>query len=137
MGISILCVDDDPSVLEAYRRAFCRRYDVYLAQGPIQGLEKLDLGPFYSVILSDKNMPLMDGIEFLEIAAQRFPGSVRVMLTGLADEPSTLQALRDGKIQRLLAKPCPLKALEKVVEEAAAQAWQRLEAPVPELAAAF
>jgi len=137
MGISILCVDDDLSVLEAYRRAFCRRYDVYLAQGPVQGLEKLDLGPFYSVIISDKNMPLMDGIEFLDIASQRFPGSVRVMLTGLADEADTIEALQQGKIQRLLAKPCPLKALEKVVEEAAAQAWQRLDIPVPQLLSAF
>ena len=126
-NISILCVDDDPNVLEAYRRAFCRRYDVYLAQGPVQGLEKLDMGPFYSVIISDKNMPLMNGIEFLDLARQRFPGSVRLMLTGLADEADTQMAVKEGKIQRLLAKPCPLRLLEKALEEAVEQAWQRLE----------
>ena len=129
MSISILCVDDDPNVLEAYRRAFCRRYDVYLAQGPVQGLEKLDMGPFYSVIISDKNMPLMDGVEFLDLARQRFPGSVRLMLTGLADEEDTQTALKVGTIQTLLAKPCPVRTLEKIVDEAVAQAWQRLETP--------
>jgi DNA-binding NtrC family response regulator len=129
MSISILCVDDDHNVLEAYRRAFGRRYDVYLAQGAMQGLEKLDMGPFYSVIISDKEMPYMDGIEFLDVASQRFPGSVRVMLTGHADQAPTQAALKQGKIQRLLAKPYPVKELEKVVEEAVAMAWQRL-APV-------
>jgi response regulator RpfG family c-di-GMP phosphodiesterase len=129
-AINILCVDDDLNVLEGYRRTFGRRYNVYLAQGPLQGVDKLQLGPFYSAIISDKNMPLMDGIDFLDFAKHVFPGSVRLMLTGLADDPATLEALKEGKIQRLLAKPCPVKELEKAVEEAVGQAWERLEEPV-------
>jgi response regulator RpfG family c-di-GMP phosphodiesterase len=130
MSINILCVDDDLNILEGYRRTFGRRYNVYLAQGPLQGVDKLQLGPFYSAIISDKNMPLMDGIDFLDFAKHIFPGSVRIMLTGLADEASTLEAVKEGKIQRLLAKPCSVKDLEKVVAEAVASAWERIEEPV-------
>jgi response regulator RpfG family c-di-GMP phosphodiesterase len=130
MSINILCVDDDPNILEGYRRTFGRRYNVYLAQGALQGVDKLQLGPFYSAIISDKNMPLMDGIDFLDFAKHIFPGSYRIMLTGLADEPATLDAVKEGKIQRLLAKPCSVKELEKVVEESVTQAWERLQDPI-------
>lgn len=128
MEINILCVDDDPNILEAYRRAFGRRYNVYLAQGPLQGVDKLQLGPFYSAIISDKKMPLMDGINFLELAQHMFPGSYRVMLTGAPDDPAALQALHAGTVQRLLAKPCPVQDMEKALQEGIAQAWQRMEA---------
>ena len=128
--MNILCVDDDPSILESYRRTLGRRYNVYLAQGPLQGVDKLQLGPFYSAILCDKGMPLMDGIDFLDFARHLFPGSVRIMLTGMPDDPAIVNAVIEGKVQRLLGKPCPIKELERVVEAAVAQAWERLEEPV-------
>jgi CheY-like chemotaxis protein len=125
MSISILCVDDDPSILEGYRRLLGRRYDVYLACGPQQGLEKLDLGPHYSVIISDKRMPEMDGVEFLKRASLRFPASVRVMLTGDADQSTAMDAVNRGNIQRFLAKPCPGRLLEQAVDEAVALSRQQ------------
>jgi CheY-like chemotaxis protein len=125
MSISILCVDDDPNILEGYRRLLSRRYDVYLACGPQQGLEKLDLGPNYSVIISDKHMPGMDGVAFLKRVSQRFPASVRVMLTGDADQSSAIEALNQGIIQRFLAKPCPSQLLAQVVDEAVGRCRQQ------------
>lgn len=121
MSISILCVDDDPNILESYRRTLGRRYDVYLALGPIQGLEKLELGPRYAVILSDKHMPDMDGVEFLRRASERFPSSCRVMLTGDADTETAMDAVNRGNIQRFLQKPCPSAVLEQVVADAVTQ----------------
>jgi FixJ family two-component response regulator len=120
MSISILCVDDDPSILESYRRAFGRRYDVYLAQGPLQGLEKLELGPRYAVIITDKHMPDMDGVEFMRRVSERFPSAYRVMLTGDADSETAVDAVNRGNIQRFLQKPCPSSTLEKVIEEGVA-----------------
>src|SRR6478609_6529091 len=120
MSISILCVDDDPNVLEGYRRLFGRRYDVYLACGPLQGLEKLELGPRYSVIISDKHMPDMDGVEFLNRASRSFPHSVRVMLTGDGDQQTVVDAVNRGNIQRFLVKPCPSRVLDQVIDEAVA-----------------
>ena len=136
MSISILCVDDDLNMLEAYRRTFGRRYELYLAKGPVQGLEKLEMGPFYSVIISDQKMPLMNGIEFLSIAKERFPGSVRLMLTGLEDDPETQAAVQNGIVQQLFTKPCPVKVMEKVVAECVDLAWERLDEAAPVLSAA-
>jgi response regulator RpfG family c-di-GMP phosphodiesterase len=127
MSISILCVDDDPNVLEGYRRLLGRRYNVYLACGALQGLDKLDMGPYYSVIISDKRMPDMDGVEFLSRASKRFPASVRVMLTGDADQQATMDAMNKGNIQRFLLKPCPSRLLEQVVDEAVALSRQQLQ----------
>jgi DNA-binding NtrC family response regulator len=135
MEISILCVDDDPNILEGYRRILGRRFQVYLARGPEQGLEKLDMGPHYSVILCDKHMPGMDGVEFLRQASERFPASIRVMLTGDADSQTAIDAVNRGNIQRFLLKPCPSKLLEQVVDEAVAMSLRQGAAGITQVAA--
>lgn len=115
---SILCVDDDAGILEGYRRQLSRKYEVFLARGPIQGLEKLEMGPQYAVILSDKRMPEMDGIEFLRRASLRFPMSSRIMLTGDADQSTAVDAINQGNIHCFLQKPCPSLKLQEAVEKA-------------------
>lgn len=132
MSFNILCVDDDPNILEGYRRLLGRRYNVYLACGPKQGLEKLDMGPHYAVIISDRHMPDMDGIEFLRLASGRFPCSVRIMLTGDADQQTAVDAVNRGNIQRFLSKPCPSKRLEEVVDEAVALSQQQSRLGLPQ-----
>jgi response regulator RpfG family c-di-GMP phosphodiesterase len=62
-------------------------------------------GPF-AVIASDKRMPRTHGVEFLDRARQCAPDSVRVMLTGNADQQTAVQAVNRGQVFRFLTKPC-------------------------------
>ncbi len=86
--------------------------------GPEQGLEKIATrGPF-AVILSDLQMPGMDGIQFLSRVKTIVPDSVRIMLTGNADLQKAIQAVNEGHIYRFLTKPCPIDTLVSTLDQA-------------------
>lgn len=115
MGVKILCVDDDRLILEAYKRQFRKVFDLYTAGGGEAGLEVIKrYGPF-AVIVTDMNMPGMNGTEFLARARQIAPESVRIMLTGIADLQVAMNALNEGHIFRFLTKPCEAPVLAKAL----------------------
>ncbi|MDD2761887.1 MAG: HD domain-containing protein, partial [Methylomonas sp.] len=73
-------------------------------------------GP-YAVVVSDYNMPGMNGIEFLNTVYQRYPHTVLVMLTGRAELDLAVNALHHAHISRFLNKPCPKEALQETLAD--------------------
>lgn len=109
----ILCVDDEPSILEAYKRQLRKRFSIETAPGGAEGLAAIaSQGPF-AVIVSDMRMPGMDGVQFLATVKERAPESVRIMLTGNANQQTAVDAVNEGNIFRFLTKPCPPETLAK------------------------
>ena len=102
----ILFVDDEPNVLESFRRALRGRFSIFTALGGSAALEvfKSD-GPF-AVVVSDYKMPVMNGIELLSKVRRAYPDSIRMILTGYADLEMAIQAVNQGDIFRFLTKPC-------------------------------
>lgn len=102
---TILCVDDEPSILSALRRLFrAKGFQVRVAEGGQAGLEVLAAEPI-DVVISDMRMPEMDGVTFLEQVRQRWPDCMRLLLTGYADITSIMGAINRGEIYRYIAKP--------------------------------
>ena len=115
MSNAILCVDDDTNILAAYRRQLRGSFKIEVASSGADGLEVIkNKGPF-SVIVSDMRMPGMDGIEFLSRVKKSSPNSVRMMLTGNADQQTAVEAVNEGHIFRFLNKPCPPESLAKAL----------------------
>lgn len=124
MTDKVLFVDDDPQILSAFKRGLRKRFDLKTAEGGAAGLETLsEDGPF-SVVVSDQQMPEMDGISFLRKVKQKSPLTVRMMLTGNADQKTAMDAVNEGHIFRFLTKPCEPDELATAVE--AAQQHYRL-----------
>lgn len=118
MTRKVLLVDDEPSVLAAYRRHLQGRFDVTTCAEPELALELLGReGPF-GVVVSDYRMPRMNGVELLSEAQRQHPDVTRVMLTGQADYQATLAAINEGHIFRFLTKPCPPNALSATIADA-------------------
>src|SRR5277367_6724112 len=67
----VLCVDDEPNVLEGLTLTLRRRYEVRTAPGGAEGLELLGRDGPFAVVLSDMRMPGMDGAAFLARARRR------------------------------------------------------------------
>jgi len=93
MSVSILVVDDEPDVAELFRQRFRREvrqgtYAMHFAASGEQALEKLAVGiePQLIVILSDINMPGMDGLTLLGEIKQRFPDLPVMMITAYGDD---------------------------------------------------
>ena len=80
-------------------------YEITLAHSGKEALEILENQPF-DVIVSDEKMPGMTGAELLTIIQQKYPLTIRIMLTGQADIQAAAKAINEGKIYRFLIKPC-------------------------------
>jgi response regulator RpfG family c-di-GMP phosphodiesterase len=121
MAVKILCVDDDPNVLEAYRRLLRKSFTLSVATHGEQGLKAvMDEGPF-AVIISDMHMPGMSGTQFFQKVSQVAPYSVRIMLTGATELNVAMEALNEGHIFRFLTKPIDFPTLLKAIAAAIIQ----------------
>ena len=112
----ILCVDDDANILAAIQRQFRKKYQIDIALGPRQGLKAVSSGEPYAVVVADMNMPEMNGVEFLIQFRRQSPDTVRIMLTGNADQQTAMQAVNQGHVFQFLNKPCPPENLAAALE---------------------
>lgn len=115
MAEKILFVDDDENVLMGYRRQLHKEFAVDTALGGEHGLSLLASQGPYPVIVADMRMPGMDGILFLSKVKETYPDSVRIMLTGNADQQTAINAINEGNIFRFLTKPCPQETMVKTL----------------------
>ena len=102
----ILYIDDEEELLKSFlslmRKENC---SVTTLSDSTQIADVLDKeGPF-AVVLSDQRMPVYDGVKVLEITRDKSPDSVRVLITGYADQKDTIRAVNVGGINSYIAKP--------------------------------
>ena len=111
MSVSILVVDDEPDVVEMFRQRFRReaRQGTYVMHFAVWGEQALQLladgiEPTLIVILSDINMPGMDGLQLLGEIKQRRPDLPVMMVTAYGDDERRRHAAEAGALQ-FLTKP--------------------------------
>jgi CheY-like chemotaxis protein len=119
MSVSILVVDDEPDVAELFRQRFRREvrqgtYAMHFAASGEQALEKLVDGiePQLIVILSDINMPGMDGLTLLGEIKQRFPDLPVMMITAYGDDERRRRADELGASE-FITKPVDFDFLKQ------------------------
>ncbi|MGA2571335.1 MAG: response regulator [Terracidiphilus sp.] len=116
MSTKVLFVDDEPAILDGYRRLVGRELNVETAVGGVMGLAVIEeFGPF-AVVVSDMRMPQMDGARFLARVREIAPDTVRMALTGYADIDTAMAAVNEGRIFRFMTKPCSKENLLKAIE---------------------
>ena len=107
----VLFVDDEPNVLRGLKR-FCRaqrdEWDMYFADGGEAALEVLEQHRI-DVVVSDMRMPGVNGADLFEEISTRWPGIIRIMLSGEAEFDQTIRTV--GRSHRFLAKPCDPQGL--------------------------
>jgi response regulator RpfG family c-di-GMP phosphodiesterase len=108
----VLCVDDEPYILESLRDTLRKRFDVRTAGSGLEGLVLLEAEPEkFALIISDMRMPVMPGSIFLREARRRAPDATRILLTGYADLDAAVEAVNEAHLFRFLTKPCPAAEL--------------------------
>jgi response regulator RpfG family c-di-GMP phosphodiesterase len=118
----MLCVDDDPQVLEGLRDTLRRSFDVRVATSALEGLRQLKQEPAaYAIVLSDMRMPIMDGASFLSEACRLAPDATRMLLTGFADIDAAMRAVNGAQLFRFLTKPCEPQELMRACTAALGQ----------------
>jgi response regulator RpfG family c-di-GMP phosphodiesterase len=115
---TLLFVDDEPGILSALRRLFRPHgYRILIAESGQLGLAELEKTPV-DLVISDMRMPEMDGAAFLKEVRQRWPETIRILLTGYADVGSTVAAINEGEIYRYISKPWDDNEIVGIVREA-------------------
>jgi DNA-binding NtrC family response regulator len=110
MADRILFVDDEPAVLEGYKRTLCPEFPIDVAEGAANALALMEKNGPYAVVISDMRMPVMNGAEFLGKVRENNPDTVRMLLTG-TDLNAAIEAINRGNIFRFLTKPCETEVL--------------------------
>lgn len=118
MKPKILLVDDEPNIIFSYSRGLRKNWDLTTAMSGDEALEAIEKQNDFQIIVSDFNMPRMDGVTFLNRSLAKSPESIRIMLTGEGDFQIATKAVNEGNIFRFITKPCSLEQLEKVLADA-------------------
>lgn len=101
----VLFVDDERAILDSIQLNLRRQpYTVLTAGSGEEALKILAEQPA-DVVISDERMPGMNGAKLLGEINQRYPETVRMMLTGQASLEAAVQAINEGHIFRFLSKP--------------------------------
>lgn len=103
-GYTLLLVDDEPAVLKSLQRVFQDDYNVLAAESGDEALLILEKEQVHLVV-SDFRMPGMDGLQLLRKVKERWPETIRVMLTGYADVDVVMDDISSGVIYRFISKP--------------------------------
>ncbi len=113
----ILLVDDEEMLLRALERGLRGRYGVTTALGPRQALEHLSARRFDAVV-SDERMPERSGSDLLREVRERWPETVRVLMTGYANIETTIEAVNCAHIAAFLKKPLRPAGIAHALEDA-------------------
>ncbi|MBK4729092.1 SpoIIE family protein phosphatase [Oxynema sp. CENA135] len=116
--LKLMVVDDEIDNLDLLYRTFRREFDVYRADSAFSALETLDKNGEMAVIISDQRMPEMNGTEFLSKTVERFPDTIRILLTGYTDVEDLVEAINSGQVFKYITKPWNPEELKAVVNQA-------------------
>ena len=116
--LKLMVVDDEPDNLDLLYRTFRRDFQVYKADSALSALEVLDEQGEMAVIISDQRMPEMNGTEFLGKTVERFPDTIRILLTGYTDVEDLVEAINSGQVFKYITKPWNPEDLKSVINQA-------------------
>jgi CheY-like chemotaxis protein len=125
---SILVVDDEPDVADLFRQRFRREaregtYVMHFAASGVEALDRLagEIQPALVAVLSDINMPGMDGLQLLAEIKQRFPDLPVMMITAYGDDERRRRAAESGASE-FLTKPVDFDHLKAQLRQLPAAA---------------
>lgn len=102
---SILFVDDEINILNALRRSFIdAEFTCYFVTSGVQALELLEREKI-TVLVSDMRMPQMDGLTLLKLVKERWPRTVRIVLSGYSDLKQVIAIINEVDIFKFITKP--------------------------------
>lgn len=118
MVYDILIVDDEPQVLGALQRTIGLDADVksniVLALNAEEALRELEAREF-ALVISDYKMPGMNGVDLLAVVQERYPRTMRVLITGYSDVAIARDAINHAKIDYYVEKPWDNEELQRTV----------------------
>ena len=116
--LKLMVVDDELDNLELLYRTFWKDFKVYRANNASEALAILEKEGEMAVIISDQKMPDINGSELLSLTVERFPDTIRILLTGFTDVEDLVDAINSGRVFKYITKPWNPNQLQLLVKQA-------------------
>jgi len=126
MKATILYLDDDLQNLNSFKANMRDSFNILIASTPVEAYNLIHENEV-QIIITDQRMPAMSGSEFLETMANEFPNIQRILLTGVADWKSVVEAVNKGKVSKIITKPFNFSELRNMISEGLEQFAKSLE----------
>jgi DNA-binding NtrC family response regulator len=114
---TVLLVDDEHSILEAFKEALSAHYEVLTATSAREAEFLLHKNQF-KVVVADHLMPGGNGMSFLVRCREEYPHMQRVLVTGYMKPEMLLRSVNEAALYRYLLKPVQMADLVKIVHDA-------------------
>jgi len=101
---TVLIVDDEQRSLEALERILEDTFDVKTAASAEEAEEILER-EWVQVIVCDQRMPHVSGVEFLKSVRERWPETVRMIISGYTDAEDIIRSINEAGIYQYIMKP--------------------------------
>lgn len=114
----ILVVDDEEIVLVALRETLRQQgYAVSTAPNAVQALDLLQRAE-YAVVLTDQQMPMLTGLEFLSQVKKLQPAATRILITAVLNLTTVIDAINKAEVFRFILKPWHREELLSILTQA-------------------
>ncbi len=113
----VLIVDDEKEYLSDFLALFSRKFNLTTANSADEAIaimEKEKVG----VVISDQRMPRKSGSQLMAVINERWPETVRILLTGYCDMNALVEAVNKGGIFKYVTKETPLNEIEETIGQA-------------------
>ncbi|MBU6951267.1 MULTISPECIES: response regulator [unclassified Hahella] len=128
MNGAVLLVDDEPGVTQSLTRLLHRRgYRTHSAHDGVAALRLMQQHDF-DVVITDFNMPYMNGVEFLQKVGHKYPRIERVLMSGLSEFSMLRDAVNSARVSTFITKPWDDEDLVRVVTQSLRSAAGREDA---------
>lgn len=115
---TVLVVDDEVRSIEAIQRVLSDEFEVIGARNAREAEEVLE-GEMVQVILCDQRMPGESGVEFLKRVRERWPDTIRIIISGYTDSADIIEGVNNAGIYQYITKPWSPDKLIACVRESA------------------
>jgi two-component system, probable response regulator PhcQ len=115
--VCVLVLDDEGNILSSLKRVFFEEpFDVVTTAHPFEAMQ-LIAEKKIKVVITDQRMPMVSGIQFLKEVRENFPDTIRILLTGYADNQVAQEAVSVGQVYRFFTKPWDPQEMRNAVRQ--------------------
>lgn len=115
--ITVLYVDDEIHNLNSFKATFRKEFNVLIAGSATEALEIMKRNAPH-IVITDQRMPEITGVDFLIKVLEKYPGVLRVLLTGFTELTAVAEALSKGQVHYRMEKPWDEQQIRVVIHAA-------------------
>lgn len=112
----ILYIDDEDINLFLFKQLLKKKYEIFTATSADDGLYQLNSNQNIKIVITDMNMPIKNGLEFIHEAQNKFSRLHYIMFSGFDITQEIEKEMKNGTIKHFVKKPLEIQSMITAIE---------------------